>query len=227
MRDLATPARGRVIPENEDLVLGDARRLPMAVMFLDISGFSQRPSDDEAEQALLARVLNLFFTEMIRIAEDYGGTVEKNTGDGLMAYFEDAGGQPPEGGVKRAVSCALTMFEAGTYLINPVLISAGVTELQFRIAIDYGQVTIARLGAARRFNAVVAIGSPANVAAKMLARLGLETLCLVSGRSCNCRFSGRCIGQRSSPSIPDGPIGSQAFSTHYIAISADGGDDNE
>jgi adenylate cyclase len=44
----------------------------------------------------MLRVLNLYFSEMIKIAEEYGGTVEKNTGDGLMAYFEDNSGEPKE-----------------------------------------------------------------------------------------------------------------------------------
>ena len=69
---------------------------------------------------MLLRVFDFFFTEMIRIAEDYGGTVEKNTGDGLMAYFEDGGGHR-ESGAKRAVACALTMMDTTSWLINPVL----------------------------------------------------------------------------------------------------------
>ena len=160
---------GRVIPEDEDLVIGQGRRLSVAVLFLDISGFSSRLSETEAEQDLLLRVLNLFFSEMIKIAEDYGGKVEKNTGDGLMAYFESGGGDPPEKGCKRAVACALTMMAANTYLIKPILDTTSVPEITFGISIDYGTVTIARLGAARRFNANVAIGATANFACKMLS----------------------------------------------------------
>lgn len=37
------------------------------------------------------------------------------------------------------------------------------------MSIDYGMVTVARLGAARRFNANVAIGATANFACKMLS----------------------------------------------------------
>jgi len=164
-----TAPPGRVIPDDDDLVIGSGRRLNLAVMFLDISGFSQRRSETPEEQLMLLRVLNLFFSEMIKIAEDYGGTVEKNTGDGLMAYFEDAGGEPPEKGVKRAVASALTMMATNQYLIRPILLATPVPEVSFRISIDYGAVTIARLGAAQRFNANVAIGASANFASKMLA----------------------------------------------------------
>lgn len=160
---------GRVVPYDDDLVIGEGRRLQMAVMFLDISAFSQRASETEAEQTMMLRVLNLFFSEMIKIAEDYGGTVEKNTGDGLMAYFEDGPADSKDKGSKRAVACALTMMATNEHLITPILVATLVPKIDFRITIDHGPVTIARLGAARRFNANVAIGSTANFAAKMLS----------------------------------------------------------
>lgn len=155
---------GRVIPEDESLTLGDGRRLKMAVMFLDICSFSGRGMETTEEQDLTLRILNLFFTEIIRTAEEYGGTVEKNTGDGLLAYFEDNADK----GVKRAVASALTMMAANEHLINPVLRASSAKEIEFRISIDYGPVTVARLGPARRFNANVAIGTTANFASKML-----------------------------------------------------------
>lgn len=166
----AAPASplGRVVPDDADLIIGQGRRLKMAILFLDISGFSNRASETEDEQGMLLKVLNLFFTEMIRIAEEYGGTVEKNTGDGLMAYFEDGGGTPNECGSKRAVACALTMMAANDHLIKPILDATPVPDIKFRISIDYGTVTVARLGAAQRFNANVAIGATANFACKML-----------------------------------------------------------
>jgi adenylate cyclase len=92
----AAPAlqSGRVVPEDDDLAIGQGKRLAMAILFLYISGFSKRRSESKEEQGMILKILNLFFTEMIRIAEEYGGTVEKNTGDGLMAYFEDESGIP-------------------------------------------------------------------------------------------------------------------------------------
>lgn len=163
---------GRVIPEDDDLVLGTGRRLNMAVMFIDLCRFSGRAAESLSDQDMLLRVLNLFFTEMVRLAEDYGGTVEKNTGDGLMAYFEDRGGTPAEDGCKRAVACALTMMHANMNLINPIITGSGSEAIQFRVCIDYGPVTIARLGAAGRFGALVAVGTTSNVASKMLADAG-------------------------------------------------------
>jgi class 3 adenylate cyclase len=161
-------ADGRVVPEDDDLTIGTGRRLEMAIMFLDVCSFSGRPSETPVEQEMMLKVLNLFFTEMVKIAEEYGGVVEKNTGDGLMAYFNDNGGTPPESGCKRAVACALTMMRANALLINPILRASSVEPLRFRIGIDHGQVTVAQIGAARRFGSLVAIGTTANVACKML-----------------------------------------------------------
>ena len=159
---------GRIVPEDDSLSIGDGRRLSMAVMFIDICGFSSREMETLEEQDLMLRILNLFFTEMIRISEEYGGNVEKNTGDGLLIYFNDGEGTPAESGPKRAVACALTMFAAAKQLINPILTVSCAKEIEFRVSIDYGSVTIAKIGAPKRFNANTAIGATANFASKML-----------------------------------------------------------
>ncbi len=166
----AAATTGRAIPDDTDLAIGSGRRLQVTVLFTDISGFSEKRSAAQEEQELMLRVLNLFFTEMIRIVEDYGGAVEKHTGDGLMAYFEDRAIEGPDGNsVKRALACALTMDAANEYLVSPILRATGVTPLRFRTAMDYGPITIARIGAPQRFNANVAIGNTANFASRMLS----------------------------------------------------------
>lgn len=159
---------GRVVPDDDALSIGDGKRLSIAVMFIDICGFSSRPMETLEEQDLTLRVLNLFFTEMIRIAEEYDGNVEKNTGDGLMIYFNGGEGAPGEKGTKRAVAAALTMMAANEHLISPILRATPTKEIEFRVSIDYGPVTIARLGPPRRFNSNAAIGTTANFASKML-----------------------------------------------------------
>jgi adenylate cyclase len=92
-----------------------------------------------------------------------------------MAYFEADGDQTAS---KRALSCALTMMAANQNLIRPVLVNAGVEPIRFRVSIDTGYITVARIGAARRFNANVAIGATANFTAKMLARAAPDEIVL-------------------------------------------------
>lgn len=169
INEVGTPDQGRVVPSEESLVLGEGKRLQLAVLFLDICGFSERPSFTHLDQSLNLQMLNLFFTEMVRIAEDYGGEVEKNTGDGLLAYFPDGPQTLGVSASQKALASALTMLAATEYLINPILQRSSVLDIAFRVSIDYGPVTIAKIGAGRGFNSTVAIGTPANFACKMLA----------------------------------------------------------
>jgi adenylate cyclase len=158
---------GRVVPSAETIAIHEGRRLPATVMFLDICKFSARPAWTEQAQQTLLQILSLFFTEMIRIVEDYSGFVEKNTGDGLMAYFVKEPNDETSA-QQRAVSAALTMFSAADRLINPILRASNIAPLDFRICLDHGPITVAKVGAARGFNGMLAIGTVANVASKML-----------------------------------------------------------
>ena len=180
-------AFGRLIPDESDLVIGTGRRLDATIMFTDICGFSNRQSSTADEQQMMLRVLNLYFTEMIRIVADYGGTVEKNTGDGLMAYFEnEALGTVGENSTLRALSCAMTMQATNTHLIGPILRASNVLPIQFRTTIEYGQVTIAKMGAPRLFNTNTAIGNAVNFASKMLGWVTADQIGL--GQTANSRI---------------------------------------
>ena len=117
-------------------------------------------------------IFSVFMTELFKIANDYGGQIEKNTGDGLMAYFVGEGQNKRVDACEKATAAALSMFFVTEHLINPLLIRSGFQTIDFRIGIDYGRVTIARVGAARIFNSNVAIGISANIASKMLRDAG-------------------------------------------------------
>jgi class 3 adenylate cyclase len=166
---------GRIIPDSADLAIHDGRRIDAAVMFLDICKFSQRPCESAQEQLIILQIISLFFTEMIRIIEDYGGVVEKNTGDGLMAYF-GPNFLPNVSTQQRALTAALTMFTAAEEIINPLIIRSGLARVDFRICMDQGQITVAKVGAARGFNGIVAVGTTANIASKMLSVAEANTI---------------------------------------------------
>lgn len=167
-------AKGRVIPDEEDLDVGTGRALNLAVLFLDICKFTSWPQADTAQQQDVLSVFNVFMTEMMRIAEDHGGEVEKNTGDGLMAYFSGEGDSAASDANVAAVSSALMMFYASEKMINPMLRRDGFNEVNFRIGIDYGPVTIAVVGGRRRFKSRVAIGTTAVIANRILRECGSD-----------------------------------------------------
>src|SRR5215510_4594463 len=68
-----------------------ARRFPAAILFSDISGFTalsellSESGPTGAEE--LTHLINLYFTHMIQIIEDYGGQVVKFSGDALTVLF--------------------------------------------------------------------------------------------------------------------------------------------
>ena len=70
------------------------------------------------------------------------------------------------------------MFASNHNLISPILRNSAIEPLNFRVSIDYGPVTIAKLGAPKRFNSMVAIGVPANFASKMLKNAQADELVL-------------------------------------------------
>jgi adenylate cyclase len=169
---------GRVAPAEDDLAIGTGRRLQMAVLFLDVCNFSGRPSETLEEQEQVLRMMNIFFPEMIRVAEKHGGTIEKNTGDGLLAWFEDSFSTEDGNGPVRAFRTALEMTDTNRSVVDPLLRAEGIESVKFRIAIDYGPVTIARVGAPKRFNSYVAIGTKANIASKLLKFGGPDDILL-------------------------------------------------
>jgi adenylate cyclase len=158
---------GRVVPEGGNLPIGTGRRLRASILFLDITGFSNRPSEEPGEQTEVLLSLTLLFSEFIRIIEDHGGTVEKNTGDGLMAYFVP-GGDHELNHETRSVVAALYMFRASLHSVEPIFRQHNVSSLPIRITINTGFITVAEVGAKRGFRGAVAIGTAANVASKML-----------------------------------------------------------
>ncbi len=57
-----TALPGRVVPEDEDLVIGFGRRIEgVAVMFLDISDFSGRPAWSASDQESLESTKPVFY----------------------------------------------------------------------------------------------------------------------------------------------------------------------
>lgn len=159
---------GRYIPDQDTLTIGTGTNLHCSVLFLDICNFSAFDNDTFANQEGMLEAISLLFGELIRVIELYGGVVEKNTGDGLMAYFVDDASTSTKSGTV-AVACGLALLYVSEHIVKPTCIRRGLNAFDFRICIDTGRLTIARVGAARRFNGIVAIGTTANIASKMLA----------------------------------------------------------
>jgi class 3 adenylate cyclase len=168
---------GRVMPDREDITIGGGKRFELAVLFLDICGFSSRRNWTPEEQNIVLGIMNVFMAETLSIVHDFGGTYEKNTGDGLMAYFGEEAATEAER-VKPAVEAAVVMHYFNDQLLTPWLTGQSVQPLSFRVGIDYGPVTIARVGIRGEKSSRVAIGTTANVACKLMNRIPNGGICI-------------------------------------------------
>lgn len=170
-------ADGRVMPDRDDITIGSGKRFEVAVLFLDVCAFSSRPSWTPDEQRIALVIMDIFMAEMLSIVSDFSGTYEKNTGDGLMAYFGETGATASER-VKPALEAAVVMHYVNDRLITPWLAGQGIEPVKFRVGIDHGPVTIARVGIRGEKNSRVAIGTTTNLANKLMSLIPNGGICI-------------------------------------------------
>lgn len=165
------------MPDREDITIGSGKRFELAVLFLDVCGFSARPNWTPEEQNVVLGIMNIFMAEMLSIVNDFGGTYEKNTGDGLMAYFGENAATDADR-IKPAVEAAVVMHYFNEQILTPWLTGQNVQPLSFRVGIDHGPVTIARVGIRGEMSSRVAIGTTANLASKLMNRIPNGGICI-------------------------------------------------
>jgi class 3 adenylate cyclase len=121
----------------------------------------------DAQKAVL-KSLNIFMGEMLTIVRDFDGVFEKNTGDGLMAYFGEGASNEAEA-VAPAVEAAVTMHYVNDCLLDYFLKKDGGTPITFRVGIDVGPITLGKVAIhGGTHGSVLAIGTTANIACKVM-----------------------------------------------------------
>ena len=169
--------RGRIMPDREQVTIGSGRRFDLAVLFLDICSFSARPSWTIDDQRTILTIMNVFMSEMLNVVRDFGGTFEKNTGDGFMAYFGEVAAADADR-VRPAVEAAVVMHHINDTLMTPWFRNEGIAPLRFRIGIDVGPITVSRVGIRGDESSIVAIGTAANIACKLMDRIPNGGICI-------------------------------------------------
>ncbi len=147
------------LSHNDD-PLKKVRTQDIAVLFVDIVGFSGFAEDKTPEQtiATLREFHGLMETEVFR----HHGTLDKYLGDGLMATF----GTPftSETDASNALACAKAMVEA-MELWNANRERNGEPPIRASFGIHYGPATLGDIGANRLEFAV--LGNTVNVASRL------------------------------------------------------------
>ncbi len=159
-----------------DLPLTKARTQDVAVMFVDIVGFTEFAEDLEPDR--LIALLRQFHGRLSEALFAHGGTLEKFTGDGIMATFGTP--RPGEADAANAVAAAGAMFAAIDNW-NAERRRIGAPTIDIAIGAHYGPVVLGDVGDRNQLEFAV-LGDTVNVASR-LERLTrkLEARIAISG----------------------------------------------
>ncbi len=146
-----------------DEPLKQVRTQNVAVLFVDIVGFTEYASSRTPEQVIsvLREFHGLMEVEVFR----HHGTLDKYLGDGLMATFGTP--MPSDRDAVNALSCARAMIEA-TAAWNENRKAAGEAEIRASIGLHYGPAVLGDIGGESRLEYAV-IGNTVNVASRLEA----------------------------------------------------------
>lgn len=176
-RFLDAEAARRVRSARAELKAGDGELKPMAIMFLDLRGFSSAAATLAPTQVIA--LLQEYQSRFVPIIESAGGSVDKYLGDGILVSF---------GGGERIGSEAADAFS-----IVPQLLAAGEAWAQERvradlpplgvaIAITHGDVVHGVIGHDDRLEFTV-IGDAVNLAAKLEKHAKIEQARVIATRN--------------------------------------------
>lgn len=154
---------GQTMPDREDMKLATAKEFKLGIVFIDINDFTDYTSSNSEEDVL--HMLNLFIPEAMEIVRDNDGYFEKNTGDGILAYF--GVGDDYETISETVLEYFATMKYVLANHINPQLEDWGVETISISGGASIGSsVYISRIGK-HSLNRRTAVATTANVAAKL------------------------------------------------------------
>jgi adenylate cyclase len=151
-------ARLVIASDHENLL--DSHRRAVAVLFCDMRGFSAFSELAEPEEMML--VLREYHGTLGALTDKYEGTVERFTGDGLLAVFNDP--MPCADPSLRAVHMAVEMRDEIAKLRQKW--SRSGHNVGFGIGIAHGYATLGTIGYEGRLQYSVT-GKVANLAARL------------------------------------------------------------
>jgi adenylate cyclase len=145
----------------QDEPLGAVRRQTVAILFVDIVGFTRMAEAMEPEAVVT--MLREFHDLMTAQIFECGGTVEKYIGDAIFAVF----GVPEAGedDAAHALRCAEMMLAALADW-NDVRKERGETSLAIGIGLNYGPAVLGDVGSAQTLSFTV-IGDTVNTASRL------------------------------------------------------------
>jgi adenylate cyclase len=139
-----------------------SHRREIAVVFIDLRGFTAFAEITEPE--LVMQALREYHGAMGRLVEQFGGTLERFTGDGMMVFFNDP--VPIPDPAKRAVEMAVAMCGEAKRLSTQWRRKGFALDAGIGVALGYA--TLGAIGFEQRID-YGAIGTVTNLAARLCA----------------------------------------------------------
>ena len=162
---------GRYVPEGivddniesmQEIELGGEQHA-LSVLFCDIRGFTSWSEDKGATEVITE--LNVLLTELSASVMSTGGTLDKFTGDGLMAFW--GAPVPVEDHADRACRAALDMLQR-LDAVNQRRTDEGQVPFRIGVAVHSGNAVVGNVGHERRLD-YTAIGDTVNTTARLEA----------------------------------------------------------
>lgn len=156
-----TPQVVEEILENPEAIALGGKRKECTILFSDIRGFTSMSEKMPPEEVV--SILNEYFTVMVKIIFEYGGTLDKFIGDAIMAVWGAPVSHPDD--AKRAVLCALQMRKELKRLQEKWK-NEKKPVFETGIGINTGEVVVGNIGSERRMDYTV-IGDNVNLASRL------------------------------------------------------------
>ena len=167
-----------------DAVISTERK-KLTIFFSDIKDFTLTAEQLQPEE--LTALLNEYFTEMAKIAHEYGATVDKFIGDAILAFFGDPETKGPRDDARACLEMAIAMQRRLVELNRDGRRRGIERPFQARMGINTGYCNVGNFGSLDRMDYTI-IGAEANLAARLqsIAEPGgivisYETYALVKG----------------------------------------------
>jgi adenylate cyclase len=144
----------------EGLKLGGEKR-EVTILMSDLRGFTALVA--RLDPTVVVALLNHYFSVMIEIIQQHGGTVDEIIGDAFLVLFGAPVVMPDA--ARRAVCCALQMQQA-MLGVNEHNAAMGWPEIDMGIALHTGESVVGNLGSTKRSKYGV-VGTTVNLTARI------------------------------------------------------------
>ncbi len=165
---------GRYVPPqiHQAMFSGDynaeitTRRKKLTIFFSDIKNFTSTSEGLQPED--LTNYLNEYFSEMTKIALNYGATIDKYIGDAMMVFFGDPESEGEREDARACVEMALSMQTRMRELREKWSNEGFSNPFEIRIGINTGYCNVGNFGSNQRLTYTI-IGGEVNVAQRLEA----------------------------------------------------------